>query len=68
MLVSFLFNFRMAIFIELREVLSESRRGDCQVRGPCIPTEVSQGLDLFACKKKKKKKPDGSKQLCYLIL
>lgn len=40
----------MAIFIELREVLNESRGADCQVKGPCIPTEVSQGLDLFACK------------------
>lgn len=41
----------MAIFIELREVLSESREADCQVKGPCIPpTEVSQGLGLFACK------------------
>lgn len=50
MLVSFRSNSHMGIFIELREVLSESRGAGCQVTGPDIPTEVSQGRDLFAGK------------------
>lgn len=50
MLVSFRSNFHMDIFIELREVLSESCGAGCQVKGPYIPTEVSEGLDLFAGK------------------
>lgn len=50
MLVSFRSNFHMGIFIELREVLYESCRAGCQVTGPHIPTEVSQGRDLFAGK------------------